>query len=81
MCLDEVVVTGTRTRCPMKNISIPIRVVSPKEIEAVQARSVEDLLQMVIPGVQADFVMFSRFTNDIGIGMTNLFTWPGRTCQ
>mgnify|MGYP001661530159 FL=1 len=51
-CLDEVVVTGTRTRCPMKNISIPIRVVSPKEIEAVQARSVEDLLQMVIPGVQ-----------------------------
>ena len=51
-CLDAVVVTGTRTRCPMKNISIPIRVVSPKEIEAVQARSVEDLLQMVIPGVQ-----------------------------
>ena len=51
-CLDVVVVTGTRTRCPMKNISIPIRVVSPKEIEAVQARSVEDLLQMVIPGVQ-----------------------------
>ncbi|SRN45895.1 Uncharacterised protein [Shigella flexneri] len=36
---------------------------------------------MVIPGVQTDFVMFSRFTNDIGIGMTNLFTWPGRTCQ
>ena len=36
---------------------------------------------MVIPGVQADFVVFSRFTNDIGIGMTNLFTWPGRTCQ
>ena len=51
--LDEVVVTGTRTRRPMKNISIPIRVVSPREIEAIQARSVEDLLQMVMPGVQS----------------------------
>lgn len=50
--LEEVVVTGTRTRCPMKNLPIPIHVVPSKEIEAVQARSVEDLLQMVVPGIQ-----------------------------
>lgn len=39
------------------------------------------LLGMVILGVQVDFVMFSCFMNDIGIGMINFFIWLGCICQ
>ena len=50
--LDQVVVTATRVPRPLKSVPTPIQVITPKEIEQIQPRSVFDMLEGIIPGIQ-----------------------------
>lgn len=50
--LDQVVVTATRVPRPLKSVPTPIQVITPKEIEQIQPRSVHDMLEVLIPGIQ-----------------------------
>lgn len=50
--IDQVVVTGTRTPRVLKNVPTLTRVVTKQEIEAINPRSVDDLLITTIPGIE-----------------------------
>lgn len=50
--IDQVVVTATRTPRVLKNVPALTRVVSRQEIEAINPRSVDDLLITAIPGIE-----------------------------
>lgn len=50
--IDQVVVTGTRTPRVLKNVPTLTRVVTKQEIEAINPRSVDDLLITAIPGIE-----------------------------
>lgn len=50
--VEEVVVSATRTVKPLKRIPVITRVMTPKQIEQMAPRSVVDILEMAIPGIQ-----------------------------
>lgn len=56
-CLDEVVVTGTRTPKFLKDTPIQTRVISSKDIAKLDATNVQDLLQQELPGVEFSYAM------------------------
>ena len=50
--IDQVVITGTRTPRILKNVPALTRVVTRHEIEAINPRSIDDLLLTAIPGIE-----------------------------
>ncbi len=50
--LDNIVVTGTRTRKSLKDCPVLTQVVTAKEIEKVDAVSIKDVLENEIPGLE-----------------------------
>ena len=52
MQLDQVVVTGTRTRKLMKDTPIQTRVITTEDIQRSDATDIADLLQQELPGVE-----------------------------
>lgn len=50
--LDEVVVTGTRTPKPLKDMPVLTRVISREDIEQINPINLQDLLQYEMPGLQ-----------------------------
>lgn len=50
--LDEVVVTGTRTEKPLKEVPVLTRVISQKAIQELNPMDMETLLQYQLPGIQ-----------------------------
>ncbi len=51
-CLDEVVVTGSRTEKPLKDTPILTRVITQKDISVHNPPDIETLLQYELPGLQ-----------------------------
>ncbi len=50
--LDAVVVTGTRSPKPLKDVPVLTRVVTPVEIERINPMDVQSLLEYEVPGLQ-----------------------------
>ena len=50
--IDQVVVTGTRTPRVLKDVPALTRVVTKREIDAINPRSVDDMLLTTIPGIE-----------------------------
>lgn len=50
--LEEVVVTGTRTEKPLKNVPVITRIISSQNIKALNPMDIETLLQYELPGLQ-----------------------------
>jgi len=50
--IDQVVVTGTRTPRVLKDVPALTRVVTKREIDAINPRSVDDVLLTTIPGIE-----------------------------
>ena len=55
--LDQVVVTGTRTRKLMKDTPIQTRVITTEDIQRSDATDIADLLQQELPGVEFAYAM------------------------
>lgn len=53
--LDEVVVTGSYLERPLKDVPVLTRVISQKDIQAINPVSFESLLQYSIPGLQIGY--------------------------
>ncbi|MDO4704445.1 TonB-dependent receptor [Tannerella sp.] len=58
--LNEVVVTGARIARPLKEVPILTRVISQKDIQALNPMSIETLLQYELPGLQITYNSMSR---------------------
>lgn len=58
--LDEVVVTGSFIERPIKDVPVLTRVVSQKDIQALNPGKIEDLLQYELPGLQIGFNSMSQ---------------------
>lgn len=58
--LDEVVVTGSFIERPLKDVPVLTRVISQKDIRALNPNSLESLLQYELPGLQIGFNSMSQ---------------------
>ncbi|RRD79280.1 TonB-dependent receptor [Tannerella forsythia] len=58
--LNEIVVTGARIARPLKEVPILTRVISQKDIQALNPMSIETLLQYELPGLQITYNSMSR---------------------
>ena len=58
--LEEVVVTGTRTEKPLKDVPVLTRVIGQKEIQALNPMDIETLLQYELPGIQFNYNSMSK---------------------
>ena len=58
--LNEVVVTGSFVEKPLKDVPVLTRVVTHKDIEAVNPMTIEDLLQYELPGLQIGYNSMSQ---------------------
>lgn len=58
--LNEVVVTGARIARPLKEVPVLTRVISQKDIQALNPMSIETLLQYELPGLQITYNSMSR---------------------
>lgn len=58
--LNEVVITGSLTEKPLKEVPVLTRVISQKEIQALNPMSIETLLQYELPGLQIGFNSMSQ---------------------
>lgn len=58
--LEEVVVTGTRTEKPLKEVPVLTRVISQKSIQALNPMDLETLLQYELPGIQFSYNSMSQ---------------------
>ncbi len=67
--LDEVVVTGQFIEKPLKDVPVLTRVVSQKEIQALNPQSFEQLLQYELPGVQIGYNSMSQLPEITYMGM------------
>lgn len=68
--LDEVVVTGTRTEKPLKDVPVLTRVISQKDIQALNPMDIETLLQYQLPGIQFSYNSMSRLPEITYQGMS-----------
>ena len=67
--LNQVVVTGTRTPKTLLNTPVLTRVISHAEIEKADATTLQDILQLSIPGVEFSYSMNQqRHMNFSGFG-------------
>lgn len=60
--LNEVVVTGTRSDRPLKDMPVLTRVISRREIETINAIDLTTLLQTALPGLQFSYNDMSQAT-------------------
>lgn len=58
--LEEVVVTGSFVEKPLKDVAVLTRVVSQKDIQALNPMSIENLLQYELPGLQIGYNSMSQ---------------------
>lgn len=58
--LDEVVVTGSFVERPLKDVPVLTRVISQREIKALNPQSIETLLQYELPGLQIGYNSMSQ---------------------
>ena len=58
--LNEVVVTGSFIEKPLKDVPVLTRVISQKEIKALNPQSIETLLQYELPGLQISYNSMSQ---------------------
>lgn len=58
--LEEVVVTGTRTEKPLKDVPVLTRVISQKDIQTLNPMDIETLLQNELPGIQFSYNSMSQ---------------------
>ena len=58
--LNEVVVTGARVERPLKDVPILTRIISQKDIQALNPMSIETLLQYELPGLQIAYNSMSQ---------------------
>ena len=58
--LNEVIATGTRVERPLKDTPILTRVISQKDIQALNPQSMETLLQYELPGLQIVYNSMSQ---------------------
>ena len=63
--LDQVVVTGTRTRKLMKDTPIQTRVITTEDIQRSDATDIADLLQQELPGVEFAYAMNQQVWNSL----------------
>ena len=68
--LDDIIVTATRTERNLKNVPIPVQVISQKAIEKMQVKTMQDLLEYELPGVE--------FTNNGGHANINMLGFGGK---
>lgn len=53
--IEEVVVTGTRTARPLKEVPVITKVISSKEMEAIDPVDLPSLLEYTLPGIQFNY--------------------------
>lgn len=58
--LNEVVVTGARVERPLKDVPVLTRIISQKNIQALNPMSIETLLQYELPGLQIVYNSMSQ---------------------
>lgn len=58
--LDDVVVTGSFIEKPLKDVPVLTRIISQKEIQALNPMSIETLLQYELPGLQIGYNSMSQ---------------------
>lgn len=58
--LDDVVVTGSFIEKPLKDVPVLTRVISQKDIQALNPQSIETLLQYELPGLQIGYNSMSQ---------------------
>ena len=58
--LNEVVVTGTFIEKPLKEVPVLTRIITQKEIQALNPMSIENLLQYELPGLQIGYNSMSQ---------------------
>ena len=68
--LEEVVVTGTRTEKPLKDVPVLTRVIGQKEIQALNPMDIETLLQYELPGIQFNYNSMSKLPEITYQGMS-----------
>ena len=67
--LNEVVVTGSFVEKPLKDVPVLTRVISQKDIQALNPMSIETLLQYEIPGLQIGYNSMSQLPEITYMGM------------
>ena len=67
--LNEVVVTGSFIEKPLKDVPVLTRVVSQKDIQALNPQNLETLLQYEIPGLQIGYNSMSQLPEITYMGM------------
>lgn len=67
--LDEVVVTGLFMEKPLKDVPVLTRVISQKDIQALNPQSFEQLLQYELPGLQISYNTMSQLPEITYMGM------------
>lgn len=67
--LDEVVVTGTRSEHPLKDVPVITRVISREEIAAINPPDLTTLLENTLPGIQFFYNSMSQATEITYQGM------------
>lgn len=67
--LNEIVVTGSFIEKPLKDVPVLTRVVSNKDIKALNPQSIEALLQYEIPGLQIGYNSMSQMPEITYMGL------------
>ena len=57
---DEVIVTGSNTERPLKAVPVLTRVITAKDIQALNPMSIESLLEYELPGLQISYNSMSQ---------------------
>ena len=55
--LGQVVVTATRTPRPLKDVPVPTRVITARDLERLDAADVQDALEQEVPGLEFTYAM------------------------
>ena len=71
MRLDQVVVTGTRTRKMLKDAPIQTRIITSEDIVKSDATNIMDLLQHELPGVEFAYAMNQQTVTFDGCGYSS----------
>ncbi|MDR1345940.1 MAG: TonB-dependent receptor, partial [Bacteroidales bacterium] len=50
--MEEIVVTGTRTPKMLKDVPVPTRVISAKDIQSTDVQNIKDILEIELPGME-----------------------------
>ena len=72
LCLETIVVTGTRTPKAVKDIPVLTRVITRTDIDKVDATNIKDLLQQELPGLEFTYSMGHQVMNMGGYDGNNI---------